>query len=394
MNSLKKSPYFKTIALTGFVLAFSLFGFEAVFGYGGGGGRKAISPNVTAVNYPLTLLPEQEGNATSNFGQQATVTLNVPKGAVEEKKTTFKIKMSGANANIRPGTDAYIVGNKVFSITAAIDIEHTPVTSFSPDLLKITISMPEMESLSGLGIYSLGDNEWNFIATVDDGGTASFDVSNLATFSIISGGEGAGVSIAKKQHKEAESESSEEDGDKPEVSVISVNGKAYANGALIRAKNKKIYVINNGVKQHISSLKELRKYAGQPIADVDDETLAQYGGIGVSVAEYGDGALIRGKNMKVYVIVNGVKQHIGSLKELRKYAGQPIADVDDEALAQYGGVSILGTKYGNGALLRGKNFKTYVIVNGKKKHIVSLEELRNYAGQAINNVDDSVLEQY
>ena len=397
MNSLKKSSYFKTIALAGFIFAFSLFGFDVVFGYGGvGGGKPPTSKTVTAVNHPMTLLPEQEGNSTGNFGQQATVILNVPKGSVENS-TTFKIQMSAANANRRPDAagGVYMVGNKTFLITAT-DIDHDLVKEFSNNLT-VTIALPEMiNNIDGLNIYYFDGSAWILVPDVtfnSEIGTAVFSVNHLTVFAVLYGNENS-VAVAKELQKEVKPETEDEAGDDEFEVVAASKTGFYTNGALIRGNNKKVYVISNGVKQHISTLEELRKYAGQPITNVDDETLAQYGGVEITGAEYRDGTLIRGKNMKIYVIANGVKQHISALKELRKYAGQPITNVDDETLAQYNGVSAIGTGYGNGALIRGKNMKTYVIINGKKKYIVNLEELKNYAGQSINNVDDSVLERY
>lgn len=59
--------------------------------------------------------------------------------------------------------------------------------------------------------------------------------------------------------------------------TISLEIKKYSNGTLLRAKNKKIYVIVDGKKKHIRSLKDLRKkYFGKPIINVSDDVLNQY----------------------------------------------------------------------------------------------------------------------
>lgn len=58
-------------------------------------------------------------------------------------------------------------------------------------------------------------------------------------------------------------------------------------------------------------------------------------------------------------------------------------------------ISLEVKKYNNGTLLRGKNKKVYVIADGRKKHIRSLKDLRkNYFGKPIINVSDNVLNQY
>lgn len=57
--------------------------------------------------------------------------------------------------------------------------------------------------------------------------------------------------------------------------VLSV--KIYTNGTLLRSKDKKIFVIKKGKKQHIKTLKELRKYYfGKKIYNVNNDILNKY----------------------------------------------------------------------------------------------------------------------
>lgn len=57
--------------------------------------------------------------------------------------------------------------------------------------------------------------------------------------------------------------------------VLSV--KIYTDGTLLRGKDKKVYVIKKGKKQHIKTLKELKKYYfGKKIYDVDNDILSKY----------------------------------------------------------------------------------------------------------------------
>ncbi|MEK7558017.1 MAG: hypothetical protein AAB530_02300 [Patescibacteria group bacterium] len=65
----------------------------------------------------------------------------------------------------------------------------------------------------------------------------------------------------------------------PEEKVLSkvLSVKIYANETLLRGKDKKIYVIKNGKKQHIRSLKELKKYYfGKKIYNVNEDILSKY----------------------------------------------------------------------------------------------------------------------
>ncbi|MFH0955877.1 MAG: hypothetical protein V1801_01520 [Candidatus Falkowbacteria bacterium] len=116
---------------------------------------------------------------------------------------------------------------------------------------------------------------------------------------------------------------------KPQILPQVLGVKYYADGALIRGKDKKIYLIANDKLIVIRNWEQLRKYAGQKIYDVADEVIRQY-------MDFFDGQLIRGSMKKIYVIKNGKKQPIFTLTELRKkYTGQKIYDVSDKILGLY-----------------------------------------------------------
>ena len=104
--------------------------------------------------------------------------------------------------------------------------------------------------------------------------------------------------------------------------------KYYADGALIRGKDKKIYLIKNNKLVVIRTLKQLRKYQGQAIYDVADSVIRQY-------MKFFDGQLIRGSSEKVYVIKSGKKQPILNLVELKKYIGREIYNVSDQIINEY-----------------------------------------------------------
>jgi len=111
--------------------------------------------------------------------------------------------------------------------------------------------------------------------------------------------------------------------------------KIYADGTLLRGKDKKVYIIANGQKKHVPNLKELAKYAGQKIYDVENIILIQYPEV-LGIKVFADGMLIRGADARIYVIKNNKKQHIRSLEELRKnYFGKKIYDVSEETLVKY-----------------------------------------------------------
>ncbi len=103
----------------------------------------------------------------------------------------------------------------------------------------------------------------------------------------------------------------------------------------------------------------------------------------LGVSQYVDGTLVRGSDQKIYVIYGDFKDYICSFIKLQRYAGQIIYSISDEDLERY-----KTRNYVHGDLIREKeDEKVFVIVSGKLKHILSLEELRiNFKGQEIFNV--------
>ncbi|MDP2812627.1 MAG: PA14 domain-containing protein [bacterium] len=101
----------------------------------------------------------------------------------------------------------------------------------------------------------------------------------------------------------------------------------------------KVYIIRDQQKWHIPNLNYLSKYYfGKRIYNIDRLALELYKdwtGKVSGVKEYPDGSLLRSRDMKIYIIENGKKVYISNLEELKKYAGQDIFDVSDEVISQY-----------------------------------------------------------
>ena len=113
--------------------------------------------------------------------------------------------------------------------------------------------------------------------------------------------------------------------------------------------------------------------------------------LGISREIYPDGTLFRGRDKKIYIIEGQVKKHIASLAELKKYAGQIIYKITDAELAAY-----QKRKHLNNDLIREQGREeVYIIKNNKRRHILSLEELRtHYFGQEIFNVSSMEMKLY
>jgi hypothetical protein len=114
-----------------------------------------------------------------------------------------------------------------------------------------------------------------------------------------------------------------------------LGAQLYSVGSLVRTPDKKIFlVLGNNQIQKIKDLKELAKYKGRKIYNISSEVLAQLKQV-LGVKIYADGTLLRTPDKKIYVIINGQKNYISSLKQLAKYKNSKIYNVTAEVLANY-----------------------------------------------------------
>jgi membrane-associated protease RseP (regulator of RpoE activity) len=115
--------------------------------------------------------------------------------------------------------------------------------------------------------------------------------------------------------------------------------------------------------------------------------------LGVKV--YGPGTLLRTPEGKIYVVVSGqTVKFIPDLNELKSYSGHVTYNVSNATMTKYlqNFSQVLGVKiYADGTLLRTPDHKIYVVENGKKQYIRSLEELQQYSNHRIINISYSVL---
>jgi len=232
------------------------------------------------------------------------------------------------------GTSIIIAGTN-FSTLATVKFGTTSATVSSLTTTSISVTVP-----------SISVGSYNITVTNTDG-----LVSNTKAFSVMaptpapSTGGGIPLWLLQQQQQQTKPVAP-----KVEAAPIApapvtpatpaptpqvLGEKIYADGALLRGKDKKIFVITDGQKKHIPNLKELAKYAGQKIYDVANTVLIQYPEV-LGTKVFSDGMLIRGSDARIYVIKSGKKQHVESLEELRKnYFGKKIYDVSDETMAKY-----------------------------------------------------------
>lgn len=118
-------------------------------------------------------------------------------------------------------------------------------------------------------------------------------------------------------------------------------------------------------------------------AQNDKEQNAQEKVITLGLSAYVDGALLRGEDKKIYLIANGYKIHIRSLKKLQEFAGQSIYEASDNELEEY------KTKknFINELIREQGSEKVFLITKNGLKHVLNPEELRaHYFRQEIFNI--------
>lgn len=287
-----------------------------------------LPPVVTAINVPLIVSTGQSGTMMLTFEDASSIKIEVPKGAVSGV-TTFNVAMTMAISGEMPAssTVAILVGNKIFNISAR-DSKNNIVKNFSSDL-KVTVFLPELTSnTSGLGVYWLNEVSglWTLVAGADFStmGFVTFDIGHLTKFAVINTINTPGIISTLG-----------ESGISVEEPTL-IGSKIYADGTLVRTPDKRIYVVIGGKLQHVTTLQELIQYVGKKILNVGYGNISGYEKIVPAAKKYADGSLIRATNKKIYVIMNGKKQQIMNLVELRvKHANKPIHNVSDNVVDQY-----------------------------------------------------------
>ncbi|MFA6382030.1 MAG: hypothetical protein WCX08_02060 [Candidatus Buchananbacteria bacterium] len=121
--------------------------------------------------------------------------------------------------------------------------------------------------------------------------------------------------------------------------------KKYADGALIRTPNRKIYIIENQSPRQITGLAELNRYAGKTIYNISDDDLAAYfsplptietGGQVLGVKKYADGSLLKTPDWKIYEVAGQTLKHIATVPSPdNAYQGKKIFNVDYETISSY-----------------------------------------------------------
>ncbi|MFA6322900.1 MAG: hypothetical protein WCX71_05560, partial [Candidatus Buchananbacteria bacterium] len=369
-------------------------------GGGGGGGGSAYDPTVRAYNTPLTINATQPGVLTYVFADGSKVVIEIPAGAISDV-TTFNISQEALALPRTPlaSYNAALIGG-VYRLTAVDKNQRLLTTNFLKPLT-VTFIMSGLSNSVDAGVYKAKDeaSEWSLRGDVtfsNANNSASFTSSELLTRYAIFRVKDLPTTMKYTG-----------------IAVVETPGEVlgatyYPDGTLLRSPDKRVYLINNdGQKCWIRTLAELRqKHNKQEIIDVSFDEINKYpAGCGKKTNEpicdskggYGDGALIRSNDHKVYIIKSGKKKHIKNLKDLAKYYfGVKINNVCSSVTDSYSDydattVSELAS-YQDGMLIRDSQKNIYVIKDGRKYHINTLKELADkFFGIKINDVSDKIL---
>lgn len=212
---------------------------KPAYGYGGSsflfvGGRSVTSyaPSIVANEVAMAVNYDQEGRLTRRFGVDSRIDLRVSKASVESR-TTFDVKKTGLRSFALRAYDEY--GMQIDRLQKMMSIE-------------LTVSLPD--DRSDLGVYYLDRQTGKWIKI----NNARFDVFNNRVS--LETDRAADLMVANDRF---------------------FNARLYKDGELIRAADRKIFLINNGKKVQVRTLDELRRYhSGKQIHNVSPNILDLY----------------------------------------------------------------------------------------------------------------------
>lgn len=179
----------------------------------------------------------------------------------------------------------------------------------------------------------------------------------------------------------------------------------FEDNTLIRGEDRQIFVVRQGERVKINSLDELRRdFRGREIINVDDGALAQIrirtdnsgsGSLNSGRGNARDNALLRAQDRKIFEVIQGERRQIRTLDELRRdFRDRQIINVDNAALRRFP-VRLEdhpNALFDHNRLIRDAQNRVFVVEDNGLRHITDMNEIRReHLGQAIHNVNDDLL---
>ncbi len=147
-----------------------------------------LSPVITSIDVPLSLMPSQEGTLRKTLNNGKFINLSVPQGSITGNTVIHAAEETPASANIALPADMTLLTGTVFSITAQNQENQTPVTSFAKPLaVTFTIpDLPETTTTLRLAYFDEKETVWKIIPdAVFDRGAVRFTVDHLTRFGVF-----------------------------------------------------------------------------------------------------------------------------------------------------------------------------------------------------------------
>jgi len=227
---------------------------------------------VNVTDMPLTVSYNQEGTLTQHLVGNITAKLSVPAGGAFDPAATG----GGAIFKLGDGPEDGALNGRFIELTAT-DCSGGAIHKFSKNLTIIFsgLKLPADVSALTISYFDVATKTWVEVAGAQFDpvkGTATFAVDHLTKFAVMDHAAPAPDNATEEVEPVAVAPAA------PAASPPAVLGiVVYADGALIRGSDKKIFVIVNGRKAHIHTWAELAAhYPGKPILDVSDDIITQY----------------------------------------------------------------------------------------------------------------------
>ncbi|KKK74067.1 hypothetical protein LCGC14_2887480, partial [marine sediment metagenome] len=175
------------------------------------------------------------------------------------------------------------------------------------------------------------------------------------------------------------------------------------NGALLRGSAPDVFITQRGLKRHVVSRENFiaRGFSWSDVMDVSDSFLNSIPTGEPLLSARADGNLLRGRGSGVYVMEAGVRRHITSPSALADcgYGWDAIYVISDSILNSIAtGSSVSGLPCPHlsppdGTLVRGSSGAIYVMRRGLKRHIPNPATLEayGYLWGNVNHIPDSTL---
>lgn len=172
----------------------------------------------------------------------------------------------------------------------------------------------------------------------------------------------------------------------------SASAATYKDGSFLRSPNGKIYLLKEQKKYYISSPSQLKQYTKIKMYNVSNSVINKYPDYISSLVKNTTRSFLQAPDGKVFLIENGKKKHIKSLEELKSYGFIRLVGASYDDINKYPDAGV--TSYPNGSLLKVADGRIYLFDSGKIRYIASISELKQLGQRKMFIIAQSDLSKY